>query len=115
MDSRSVIVFGAGLLVVAWLGARWKRESSSGVLDRLPAWLRRLVGSHDGRVQLDDLSIGIVGLLWLLAGVGLGVSGQSEDSSVFIPVLVALVVLFLVGGLVAFAVSVRRLAVERHR
>jgi hypothetical protein len=115
LGPRSIMIFGIALLLLAWLGAHWKRPSNSGVLDHPPAWLRHLVGASDGRVQLDDLIVGIVGLLWLLGGAWLALTGKAVDSPSFTGVVAGLIVLCLVGGLLAFAVWVRRLAGERHR
>ena len=106
VNAAAVIVTGAGLLLVSRLGRGSTRATPSGMWNNAPRWVRWLIGVQ--RVPLDDALIGLTGLLWLLGGAGLAVTGQTTDSTAFFPVAVVLVVCLIVAGFLAFAIWYRR-------
>ena len=104
----AMIVFGLGLLLVSRLHSASKKENPTGVLRDAPLLVQRLLGARRDRVQVDDIIVGAVGLLWVFGGAGLVATGQATDSPAFAAVEAVLVVCFLAGGLLAAAIWMRR-------
>ena len=108
MTPAAIILGGVALVVLGRLGAASTRSGATGIWSDPPAWARRLFGSRPTGLRVDDVLVSTAGWLWLVAGIGLLVSGQRPDSTAFILVAGVLFVVLVVFGLAAFAIRFRR-------
>lgn len=108
MTPLAVVVFGIGLLLLARLHATTNRRAGVGVISDPPAMLRRLFGASVEGLPMNDLLIGLIGVLWVAAGAGLAITGQSAESPAFATVVRFLIVTFVVDGIAATVIWIRR-------
>lgn len=101
MNAQGMILVGAALTAVTRLLGTADRGGSFGVWRSPPPWARLIFGAHTGVVLLDDVIVAIVGLVWLVGGVAVALSGQPAGSRFFESVETLLVVVFLAGGAAA--------------
>jgi hypothetical protein len=106
VNAAALIVVGAGLLLVSRLGRGSTGALPSGMWNDPPRWIRWLVGVE--RVPLDDALVALTGLLWLLGGACLAVTGQTKESAAFLVVTAVLVVCLIITSVLAFAIWYRR-------
>lgn len=104
MSALGMLLIGAGLTVLARMFGGRSRRGSFGAWQSPPPWVRVLFGAHRDCTFLDDAIVQVVGMVWLLAGGALLVTGQSSGSATFGAVETALVLCFLAGGVAALLI-----------
>jgi hypothetical protein len=103
-----IVAFGAGLWSVSRLGSTSNRKVSTGIWTKPPKWARILFRVRDGHIGIDDALTGAVGLLWVIGGIALAVSGLTPASGAFYGVVAFLFGCFIVAGGLALAIWLRR-------
>ncbi len=73
-----------------------------------PRWTRVMFGAKNDQILLNDLLIEVVGMIWMIVGFALVVSGSGPGSSTFTAATAFLLAVLLLGGLAAISVWVAR-------